>query len=353
MDAALEQLKELASMAGHEARQPLILELTKIIHSMETPDDMIMRIGGLLLADADSPVTVRQLSQKTGAEKTLLGRLLRYLAAIAMVNELSKDTFVANHASRNMTAKTVNPEYYTLPTHLKKTGYKNPNDETYISWHDAFNTDQGPFSWFAEHADNMTYFNDYMSLRRGPELGWLSVYPVREEAAGWCQERPLYVNIGGNVGQQCAEFREKYPDIPGRVILQDLAHSIAAALPTPGVENTVHNFFEAQPVKGAMFYFLRGIFHTHPDSKVRLILEHTKAAMTSESILLIDEIIPPEVGVRLDAAAHDITMLAANAGAERSEAQWRALFAGFGLRLVKTYLYNAPSYESVMDVRLV
>lgn len=255
-------------------------------------------------------------------------------------------------AARPVSFYTCCPEYYALPAYLKRTGYKNPSDETQTAWHDAFGTDKGPFHWFPEHPENMAYFNDYMASRRGPELGWLSVYPVREEAAGWSADRPLYVNIGGNIGHQCAEFRDRYPDLPGRVVLQDLAHSIAAALPTPGVENMVHNFFEPQPVRGAKFYFLRGVFHNHPDHKVRLVLEHTKAAMTAESVLLLDEIIPPEAGASLDAAAHDMTMMAAFAGAERSEAQWRALLADVGLRLVKTYLYNPASYESVMDVRL-
>ncbi|RYP66868.1 hypothetical protein DL769_005900 [Monosporascus sp. CRB-8-3] len=380
MDAALSQIKQLASAAGESARQPLILALMKVIHSLETPEDMLQRVGGLhletaavvigldlrlfiLLAESGSPLTVDELAQKTGAEKLLLGRLLRYLAAIGMVDEVAKDQFTANHATKNMTAKvseagirhyfyTVCPEYHTLPAYLKKTSYKNPSDETYTSWHDAFSTDKHPFTWFGEHPENMAYFNDYMASRRRPELSWLSVYPVKEEANGWSVDQPLYVNIGGNIGHQCAEFKEKYPDIPGRVILQDLPHSIAAALPTPGVENMVHNFFEPQPVKGAKFYFLRGVFHNHPDHKVRQVLEHTKSAMTAESVLLIDEILVPEVGVSHEAAAHDMTMLAAFAGAERSEAQWTGIFANVGLRLVKTYTYNAPSYESVMDVRL-
>ena len=89
-----------------------------------------------------------------------------------------------------------------------------------------------------------------MALRRGPELSWLTVYPVREEAAGWEEEKPLYVNIGGGIGHQCAQFVDLYPDVPGRIILQDMPHSIEKALPTPGVEAAVHNFFDPQPVKG-------------------------------------------------------------------------------------------------------
>jgi hypothetical protein len=106
------------------------------------------------------------------------------------------------------------------------------------------------FAWFENHPENLKHFNDYMALRRGPEISWLSVYPVREEAAGWEAEKPLYVNIGGGIGHQCAQFVDRYPDVPGRIILQDMPHSIEKALPTPGVEAVVHNFFDPQPVKG-------------------------------------------------------------------------------------------------------
>ena len=89
-----------------------------------------------------------------------------------------------------------------------------------------------------------------MALRRGPNVSWLSAYPVEEETKDWDPTAPVYMNMGGGVGHQCAQFKERFPRAPSRVILQDLPHSIDKALPTPGVENMVHDFFESQPVKG-------------------------------------------------------------------------------------------------------
>jgi hypothetical protein len=116
---------------------------------------------------------------------------------------------------------------------------------------DAHNTTLHAFSWFSEHPENLTYFNNFMAFRREPELSWLTVYPITEEAKD-CNDanRPVYVNIGGGIGHQCAQFKKAYPDIPGRVILQDMPHSIANALQTPGVENMAHDFFEPQPIRG-------------------------------------------------------------------------------------------------------
>jgi hypothetical protein len=74
--------------------------------------------------------------------------------------------------------------------------------------------------------------------------------------------------------------------------------------------------------------------------------------MGPESILLVDELVLPESGVNYIAASIDMTMLSAFAAMERTEAQWREMFAEVGLELVHTYTYYPEGYESVMDVRL-
>lgn len=136
---------------------------------------------------------------------------------------------------------------------MKRTEYKNPVDELHTAFQDAWKTPLHAFQWFGENPGHLAYFNDYMALRRKPELSWLSVYPVAREVKSWDAKdnsKVIYVNIGGGIGHQCKQFKEKYPDLPGRVILQDLPHSIAKALPTPGVENMEHDFFQPQPIKG-------------------------------------------------------------------------------------------------------
>ena len=42
-------------------------------------------------------------------------------------------------------------------------------------------------------------------------------------------DTPLIVDIGGSIGTDAIEFRRRYPDQPGRVVLQDLAAVIASA----------------------------------------------------------------------------------------------------------------------------
>lgn len=140
----------------------------------------------------------------------------------------------------------------------------------HTAFQEGWNTSENAFSWFADHPDHLAFFNDYMALRRQPELSWLTVYPVSEQTLDWDPERAVYVNVGGGIGHQCAHFKEKYPHVPGRVVLQDMPHSIAQALPTPGVENMVHDFFEPQPIHGNPSS-LHLFCEVNPSGPIRLI----------------------------------------------------------------------------------
>ncbi|KAK6844447.1 hypothetical protein PG995_014557 [Apiospora arundinis] len=385
MEAALSQIRELAAQ-GEDSRWNVMVALRDLACSLEEPNDTIHRFGQMhlqaaivqvgidlgvfkCLTESVVPMAVDEVSEKTGSEPELTIRLLRFLVAIGAVSEdagTDKARYTANHVTHNLTEKvveaglshyfaTAGPQYQSLPQFLRQTEYKNPVDDTRTAFRMAFDTDLDSFSWFSHNPSHLAHFNSYMALRRKPSATWLSVYPVVAEAGvNWPADKPLYVNIGGGVGHQCAQFREKYPDflLPGRVVLQDLPHSVAEALPTPGVENMAHDIFEPQPIVGAKFYHLRAVLHNHPPHKVRRLLETIKAVMTHESIMIIDEMVLPEVGVTFNAAAIDMTMLAAFASMERTEAQWRETFEGVGLKLVRTYTYNPLSYESAMEVRL-
>lgn len=106
----------------------------------------------------------------------------------------------------------------------------------------------------------MLNFHEYMAGRRQDDKTWLSVFPVEEETQGWDPEIAVYVDMGGSVGHQCARFKEQFPNVPGRVVLQDLPKTVEAALPTPGVEVMAHDFFKPQPIKG--------IINPHPQPQI-------------------------------------------------------------------------------------
>ena len=81
-------------------------------------------------------------------------------------------------------------------------------------------------------------------------MSWLSVFPFEDETADCDSNDVVFVDVGGGIGHQCKELKEKYPNLKGRVIVQDLEHAISRRLEYPGVEGIVHDFFDEQPIKG-------------------------------------------------------------------------------------------------------
>lgn len=73
---------------------------------------------------------------------------------------------------------------------------------------------------------------------------------MAEECRGWSTERAVFVDIGGGTGQQCIALKDRFPGLPGKVILQDLPLVVAAAVIPEGVEAMAYDFFTLQPVKG-------------------------------------------------------------------------------------------------------
>lgn len=88
-----------------------------------------------------------------------------------------------------------------------------------------------------------------MAAVRGDKT-WLDMTDFEALVKGTDAKTPVFVDVGGGNGSQCALLKRKLPNLPGRVILQDMPVVTQNALPTPGVEIMDHNFWNEQPVKG-------------------------------------------------------------------------------------------------------
>ncbi|KAI1206245.1 O-methyl transferase B [Annulohypoxylon truncatum] len=376
-----EALAQAAATSDRATRRNLIVALRRMADSLEDSigtmhryahieqEKAMIQVGldlGIfkVLAKANGAMTVDDVAKETGADPLLMKRILRFYNAINVAREVGPHQYEATNITHNLTEEFctvglshfwgfVAKQYPFIPEFLKENGYQNTTDPKHTVFQKTWNTPKTPFELMPTLPEAMDDFHTYMALRRQTELSWLTVYPARSEAAGLTDpQRPLYVNIGGGIGHQCAQFREKYPDMPGRVILQDLPDVVARALPTPGVENMAYDFFEPQPVRGAKFYFMRGVPHNHPSHRVKVIFERVREAMAPDSVLLVDEAMLPATDVGYVAASIDLTMMGGFASMERTEDDWRDLAESAGLELVRTFTYNALEHETVMEMRL-
>lgn len=81
-------------------------------------------------------------------------------------------------------------------------------------------------------------------------------YPVKENLIeGFDKSSPeavLLVDIGGSLGHDCEEFLRKFPDAPGRIVLQDLPVVVEQITDLDEkVERMGYDFYDKQPIKGA------------------------------------------------------------------------------------------------------
>ncbi len=143
------------------------------------------------------------------------------------------------------------PCFQQLPKFLADTQYRNPSDAASSAFQSAHKTDQHPFVWIVTHPPNFNYFVQWMTAQREGQPIWLDVFPFEEKLGHQVSpETILFVDVGGWVGHQCLALKTRFPDIPGRVILQDLPQTLPQVIPIKGVEPMAHDFWTPQPVKG-------------------------------------------------------------------------------------------------------
>ena len=145
------------------------------------------------------------------------------------------------------------PCVQALTAFLAETEYQNPTDGSKCAFQKAHKTDLAPFLWVQDKPAYRDNFALWIGACREGQKNFLDVFPFETKVAPNTRpDRPIFVDIGGGIGHQCLAFKSRYPDSPGRVILQDLPAVIAQAIPIQGVEAMAHDFMVEQPVKGKL-----------------------------------------------------------------------------------------------------
>lgn len=226
-----------------------------------------------------------------------------------------------------------------LPGFFERNGFKNPSDAYNGPFQFAMGTKLHYFDWLRSQPKLQKAFNIVMGisrLNRGEE--WFESYPVEERLLVESSLDPLLVDVGGGLGHDLVAFKRKYPNLPGRLIVQDLPIVIddVKDLP-PGIEAMAYDFFKPQPVKGARVYYLRTVLHDWPDAQARDILTNIRVSMNHDSILLINENAISESNVPLYAAKLDLSMMALFSSLDRTETQFKELLDSSGFNLIRVW----------------
>lgn len=98
----------------------------------------------------------------------------------------------------------------------------------------------------------MSNFNAFMQGVRLDRSNWIDWFPVKQETIDRARDgkdEVFMIDVGGGRGHDLAAFRDKFPEAPGRFMLQDQQHVIDE-VSYNSIEKMSYDFFTPQPVKG-------------------------------------------------------------------------------------------------------
>ncbi|GFG19126.1 O-methyltransferase, putative [Aspergillus udagawae] len=381
----VQRLAEAEAAGDPNAHGELLAAIRKLQLAAEKPIDTTSRVNfqvmqnicvrvaierKLLHAIAErngEPISSAELSRVTDTDELLVVRVMRVLTAIGFAIETANQTYAANETTHfeilpgsiAAVKHHFEPDFgmgAKLIEYMRGPGVNQfadePGQQTLFKYAHGFDK---IFGMLEQNPEQKEAFDDYMASRRlTNQPQWFETYPAAESLRD-VRDSPdsvLLVDVGGGPGQEMSRFRQRHPDVPGRIILQDLPLTLNRIEKIPeGIEPMEHDFFNPQPVKGARAYFFRQVLHNWSDAKSKQILSHIADAMEPEySTLLIADYVLPDTGAELRAAEMDILMWLHTAGLERTMSQWMSLFDAVGLELVQIWNIDKGD-ESVLEVK--
>ncbi|MEX0716928.1 MAG: methyltransferase [Planctomycetaceae bacterium] len=305
------------------------------------------------LADllANGPRTAAELAEATASQTDPLYRVLRALASVGVFAEDDAGRFALTPLAERLRSD--------VPGSQRAFAIM-MGEEQYHVWGDLIDAVQTGrnafqriyhmpiFEFLQRNPEKGKTFDAAMVGIHGRETGALA------DAYDFSGIRTL-ADVGGGNGSLLRGILERNPSLQG--ILYDLPAVVERARPAiegaglaERCRTVAGNFFESVPA-GADAYIMRHIIHDWDDAECLTILGHCRAAMPADGrLLVVESIIPPGnepcVGKLLD-----LTMLLMPGGRERTEEQYRALFASAGFELVR--VVPTATEVSVLESRPV
>ncbi len=195
------------------------------------------------------------------------------------------------------------------------------------------------FDWFGKNPAEAEIFNDAMtsfSSVTGPAI-----------AAGYDFSRfGTVVDVGGGHGQLLFEILRRHPSTGG--VVSDLPHVMEGAreaIRRAGMDGRCRaeaaDFFESVPAGGDA-YMMKHILHDWDDERSARILANCRRRMDGAGALLVVEHVLPAGLEPSFTSLMDIEMLVNASGQERTEEEFRRLYATAGFRLTRVIPTASP-----------
>ena len=283
------------------------------------------------------------LARATGMNEDALYRVLRTLASLGIFEETAPREF-SNNAAASMLRSDVPGSFYhmalwmTDPFHFHV--YADAMYSVQTGKPAVEKTVGMPvFEYFPRHPEESEIFNNAMTSFSAV------VVPAVLEAYDFSGIGTL-IDIAGGHGRVLTSILQKYPAMRG--LLFDLEHVLAGARPriaelglAERCQTVSGDFFNAVP-EGGDAYIMKHIIHDWDDQRALAILANIRRAMKPGArIILLETIVlpanQPDFGRILD-----LEMLLMPGGRERTEQEFRTLFAHAGFPQVRIIPTQSP-----------
>ena len=151
------------------------------------------------------------------------------------------------------------------------------------------------------------------------------------------------MDVGGGNGALLIGILKAHPELRGVVFdLPHVAERARAEVSSHGLSDRIEvvggSFFEKVP-DGADAIALKHVIHDWDDEKATEILKVCRTALPANGrLLLVEGVYPPKIDASLPsrgAAANDVNMLVCTGGRQRSEDEFRSLYAASGFELAR------------------
>jgi ubiquinone/menaquinone biosynthesis C-methylase UbiE len=304
----------------------------------------------------DGPKSSEELAPAVGADARALYRLLRALTSVGVFVEDEDSRFGLTPLGAYLQSD--------VPGSLRAAAIYFGLEELSRAWsHLSYSVQtgqpafdhvfgMGSFEYLERHPETGRVFNEAMTdLTRQRAAAVVAAY----DFAGLKK----IVDVGGGQGEFLIAVLKAHPTLTG--VLFDLPaainsaqQAIAAADLTERCALVAGDFFAAVP-SGGDAYMLSTVIHNWLDDKATAILQNCHRAMGKNGrLLLIERVLPSRT--ERSAMPHPYTSLAdlmmmVIGGQERTEAEFRALYAHAGFALTRVIPTQSP-FSVIEGVRM-
>jgi O-methyltransferase domain len=294
------------------------------------------------------PKTPLELAALTGTQEQPLYRLLRANASVGVFTELEDGRFAqtplseplrsnANPCVRNM-AMILTDDWHIRAWEQLPWCVETGKPASYKLY------GMGMFDWMGQHPEKTVNFNNAMTdMSQGDAGAVVQSYDF--------SRFEHIVDVAGGHGTLLAAILDQAPQARGTLF--DMPHVIAGAKKAGILEPFANrsaleagSFFESVPA-GADAYIMKYILHDWYDPECIKILGHCRNGIRPGGrLLVVDQVVPAgnEPGV---AKLMDLEMLVLPGGMERSEKEFRDLFAASGFRLER--IIPTPGIQCIIE----